>query len=85
MFIFIRIFFKFSSKIIYNCNLFCKIIINILLKLTEENKKEISEKIKSKHIEQLETRHVILDCSCMNFIDNQGVDAIILVIIIKLI
>lgn len=30
-----------------------------------------------KIIEEIEIKHIILDCSCMNYIDSQGINAII--------
>jgi hypothetical protein len=45
-------------------------------------KKEIFETTKNKFISEIPLKHIILDCSCMNAIDNMGVDAIIQVIFI---
>ena len=39
-------------------------------------KKEIFERTKNKFISEIPLKHIILDCSCMNTIDNMGVDAI---------
>jgi hypothetical protein len=44
-------------------------------------KKEIFEITKIKFISEIPLKHIILDCSCMNNIDNMGVDAIIQVIL----
>ena len=45
-------------------------------------KKEIFETTKNRFISEIPLKHIILDCSCMNTIDNMGVDAIIQVILI---
>ena len=47
------------------------------IKKPKEIKQEIFERIKSKFISEIPLKHIILDCSCMNTIDNMGVDAII--------
>lgn len=43
----------------------------------EENKKRITDKIKMKIMDEIEHKHIILDCSCMNYVDTQGVDTIL--------
>jgi hypothetical protein len=42
-----------------------------------KNKEIIVEKSKEKIIQELDVKHIILDCSCMNYIDSQGINAII--------
>lgn len=43
----------------------------------EENKKRITEKIKKRAYDEIENKHIILDCSCMNYMDSQGVSTIL--------
>lgn len=33
--------------------------------------------MRTKILDALENKHIILDCSCMNYIDSQGVDTIL--------
>lgn len=46
----------------------------------EENKKRITEKIKKRAYDEIENKHIILDCSCMNYMDSQGVSTILQVL-----
>ena len=48
----------------------------------EENKSRILEEVKKRNHDAIKNKHIVLDCSCMNFIDSQGVDAILKVIIL---
>lgn len=43
----------------------------------EENKRRIIERVRSKHLSKIEHQYIVLDCSCMNYIDSQGVDCIL--------
>ena len=52
---------------------------NGIIKL-EDSLKAIKEKIREKELSHLETKFIILDCSSMNYIDIQGVQAILQVI-----
>jgi anti-anti-sigma regulatory factor len=38
---------------------------------------QASEKEQNEILDKLPTRHIILDCSCVNYIDTQGVNAIV--------
>jgi hypothetical protein len=42
----------------------------------EEIIKNISDNVKLKIISELPIKHIIIDCSCINYIDNQGAEAI---------
>ena len=42
----------------------------------KENQKNIRESIKRFELKDVEIRNIILDCSCVNYIDSQGVQAI---------
>jgi len=43
----------------------------------KENKKNAREKIRRRELEKLEIKHVILDCSCINYVDSQGIQSIL--------
>ena len=43
----------------------------------EENKKELMKKSREKILSELEIKYVIMDCSCMNYVDSQGVNEIL--------
>lgn len=43
----------------------------------KENKKNIREKIRRRELETIETKHIILDCSCINYVDSQGIQGIL--------
>ena len=45
--------------------------------LYEENKKELMKKSREKVLSELEIKYVIMDCSCMNYVDSQGVNEIL--------
>lgn len=42
----------------------------------EENKKNILEKIRRRELQDIPIKHIILDCSCINYVDQQGIQAI---------
>ncbi len=42
----------------------------------EENKKIIREKFKRFKLKDIVLKHIVLDCSCINYVDSQGVQAI---------
>lgn len=42
-----------------------------------QHKKRLTEKIRMRKLDEIPYKHIILDCSCMNFIDSQGVDTIL--------
>ena len=44
------------------------------------NKKVIYEQIRQKRLHDIKIKHIILDCSCMNYVDPQGIHTILQVL-----
>lgn len=42
----------------------------------KENKKNIREKVRRRELQEIVVKHIILDCSCINYVDSQGIQAI---------
>lgn len=42
-----------------------------------ECRENIKARIRSIHLQQIEIKHIILDASCINYVDSQGIQAIL--------
>ena len=49
----------------------------------KESKKNIFDKVRMGILSEIEYKHIILDCSCMNYIDSQGVESVLKVFLMK--
>lgn len=50
----------------------------------KENKLIIKERIRNKHLNEINIKHIILDCSCINHCDSQGIQAVLWVCLVEL-
>ncbi len=49
----------------------------------KESKLVIKERVRNKHLNEINIKHIILDCSCINYCDSQGIQAVLWVFLIN--
>ncbi len=75
---------KINSRFLFEMKkLNCKTCsrLEIAKKVDQQQKDMIYDSVKKDVLKDLNIKHIILDCSCFNYIDSQGIQAILSVII----